>query len=391
MNRKVAFDITVLINAEVDLRARTGVFRFVSHLARLLAKNFNENFYVYINSKFSKLSVTKEVLNKYGIRSENVVQEKAGCLLLDENGLWDIFSPFHPFPSFSNANIVRGRYLVIYDLLPIEFPSFFVSPGNNLIFEILDSVTEDTVLFAISNYTAESLMKWRKNLKFRNLHTVFLSVDESLYNNKVAIHDIERIGEKYAFNGERYILALATHEPRKNLEGVIRAFCRYSYSNRDRKTILAIAGGSGWGNSKLNRLINRMSKYFNIRVLGFVSESDLPILLSGAAVFVYPSFGEGFGLPPLEALKCGVPVISSGCGALRETIGEGGIIVDPSDILGIADAINRILNDYEYRDHLKIKGTSQSLKFMWEDTNQIILKAMEGNDEICKNFEIKGS
>lgn len=130
---------------------------------------------------------------------------------------------------------------------------------------------------------------------------------------------------------------------------------------------LVLVGGKGWLMDKLEEEIKRLDIASTTILTGYVAREYLPALYSGAAVFVYPSFYEGFGLPLLEAMACGTPVITSNVSSLPEVVGDAGILVDPHDVKRIRDEIERLIEDSSYRTFLTDKGLKRALQFTWDD------------------------
>ena len=129
-----------------------------------------------------------------------------------------------------------------------------------------------------------------------------------------------------------------------------------------------LIGGRGWRNDEVYKKIEELSFTIDVRVLGYVPDDDLPALLSGAALFVYPSLYEGFGMPPLEAMACGTPVITSNASSLPEVVGDAALSVDPNDVEGLAEAMHRVLRNAELCKELRRKGLERAKLFSWEET-----------------------
>jgi glycosyltransferase involved in cell wall biosynthesis len=163
---------------------------------------------------------------------------------------------------------------------------------------------------------------------------------------------------------QRYVLCVGRVNPRKNLIGVLRAFERIR-SQLEEPTQLVMAGPRDYRADELDGAIARSSCRTEILRVGYVGDGDLPALYSGAAVFVYPSFFEGFGLPPLEAMACGVPVVSSGVSSLPEVVGDAALTIDPSSVDEIAAAMLRVLTDPDLRAALIDKGRQRADRFSW--------------------------
>jgi glycosyltransferase involved in cell wall biosynthesis len=160
-----------------------------------------------------------------------------------------------------------------------------------------------------------------------------------------------------------YVLFVGTIEPRKNIARLIRAFdaavARNGFEHE-----LVIAGDSGWRNSDVQLEISRARA--RVRLLGYVADKDLALLYSGADLFAFPALYEGFGLPPLEAMACGVPVLTSNQGALPEVVGNAAVMVDPVDEDALATALSDLLGDPALRARLRRLGLEQAKKYRWE-------------------------
>lgn len=167
-----------------------------------------------------------------------------------------------------------------------------------------------------------------------------------------------------------YILAVGTLEPRKNLLRLIEAYAQLENETPP----LVIAGAKGWGNHPIGRRIDELGLHQRIVLPGFVPDELLPTLYAGADLFVYPSIYEGFGLPVLEALACGVPVITSNVSSLPEVAGDAAILVDPLRVEEIRNAMHRVLNDGALAQTLSEKGKQRASWFTWERTAQAMVE-----------------
>jgi len=164
-----------------------------------------------------------------------------------------------------------------------------------------------------------------------------------------------------------FILFVGTIEPRKNLRRLIEAFDQM-LSNTSLSPALVIAGGQGWLMDDFLSFIKQKGLEDRVCLTGYLGDEDLCGLYSACAAFVYPSLYEGFGLPPLEAMACGAPVITSRIPSLMESVGAAARLVDPEDIDDIAQAITELLSDNNTRAHYAELGKAQVSKFSWEQT-----------------------
>jgi glycosyltransferase involved in cell wall biosynthesis len=161
--------------------------------------------------------------------------------------------------------------------------------------------------------------------------------------------------------GPPYVLGLGTTEPRKDFPSLVAAFERLAAAHPDLE--LRIAGPAGWAETRLERAIEASPAKDRIRRLGWVG--DGPALMAGAAVFAYPSVYEGFGLPPLEAMALGVPVVATSGGAVPEVVGDAAVLVAPGDPDALADGLRRVLEDTGLRDGLIDAGRRRAAAFTW--------------------------
>jgi glycosyltransferase involved in cell wall biosynthesis len=169
---------------------------------------------------------------------------------------------------------------------------------------------------------------------------------------------------RYGLEHGRYILSVATIEPRKNLHGLIRAFMRLPVHLRAAYP-LVLCGATGWREGHLEQSLNALAREGSIRRLGYIPEADLPGLYAGAAAFAFPSFYEGFGLPPLEAMASGTPVLASATGSIQEVVGDAGLLIDPHDHEALAEGLERILTDQPLRDACISAGIKRARHFTW--------------------------
>jgi len=182
--------------------------------------------------------------------------------------------------------------------------------------------------------------------------------------------ELQRVRHNYGIDG-KYILSVSSIQPRKNLTRLVQAYA----SLRDKLTEtelpkLVLVGKRGWLYDDTLRALEETRLADSVILTGYVPESDLPALYSGAICFVYPSYFEGFGLPPLEAMKCGAPVIVGNQTSLPEVVGDAGLTVDPFEVRSIAEAIEKLINDSVLRRELSVKGRSRAETFNWRKTAQ---------------------
>ncbi|MEN8098730.1 MAG: glycosyltransferase family 1 protein [Chloroflexota bacterium] len=257
----------------------------------------------------------------------------------------------------------RRMVITVHDLNFIHFPQFLTREslryyGGNI---RRAAATADHII-ADSECTSQDLQEMLA-VPADKITTIHLAVDSAFRT----IDDIDPMLNNLQLD-QGYILFVGTIEPRKNIPALLKAYHRLLGENNS-LPLLAIVGRKGWLSEPIFETISSLKLEGQVRVLDdVVTTNELVALYNGASMLVLPSFYEGFGLPALEAMSCGTPVIVSNAGSLPEIVGEAGILVDPKDIDGLADAISRVLSDTELASRLSALGLERAAKFSWNDT-----------------------
>ena len=190
-------------------------------------------------------------------------------------------------------------------------------------------------------------------------------------------NELKTVRENYGIERD-YIFSLCSIQPRKNLIRLIEAYSLLRKSLADNKLPqLVLAGKRGWLDNETFRAAQRESVAGDIVFTGYLADEHLNALYSGATCFVYPSYFEGFGLPILEAMKCGTPVVAGNRTSIPEVAGEAALLFDPFDTNSLVDALQRLLSDPAYRASLSAKGLQRASAFSWKTTAQLTLEVYE--------------
>ncbi|MBC8249028.1 MAG: glycosyltransferase family 4 protein [Anaerolineales bacterium] len=230
-----------------------------------------------------------------------------------------------------------------------------------------------TRLIADSSATKQDLIE-RYGSEPDKITVVYPGYDEATFQTVRDEKAIRAVKAKYDIVGD-YILFVGTLQPRKNLTRLIEAFSNIQYPISNIQ--LLIAGKKGWLYEKIFRQVEELGLEGRVVFTGYVAEGDLPALLSGARLFVFPSLYEGFGLPVLEAMACGTPVVCSNASSLPEVAGDAAVLVDPLDVEELAAAMERVLGDEKLRAGLIERGFEQAKKFSWEKCAHETLGVLE--------------
>ncbi|GHT35613.1 hypothetical protein FACS189427_05280 [Planctomycetales bacterium] len=289
------------------------------------------------------------------------------------------FSPFIlPIKEIdSNPNL--KKLLVIYDVIPHIYPDLYSLEW----FPDYNKVTPDMSLFSISQQTKTDVLKFFPNISENQFTVIPLGADEQFKpsNDK---SKIDSVLKKYKIPVDTpYILSIATLEIRKNFDHIIRCFenlhRKYENDNTVKDSVLVLTGQKGWLDSEIYNAYGQLPKKIKRKIIftGYAADEDLPFLYNGAECFCYMSLYEGFGLPPLEAMQSGCPVIVSNTSSLPEVAGDAGIMLPPKDEAGLVDAFYRVLTDGDLHHKMVAAGLEQAKKFTWDKCTDIILSKIK--------------
>lgn len=261
--------------------------------------------------------------------------------------------------------------LTVHDLSFLRCPDAFVSALRRYLERVVPrSVARADLVLADSEATRADLIALlgvppeKVQVLYSGVHPRFRPVPES--------DEVARLRARYGLGDAPYILSVGTLQPRKNYVRLIRAFTQLTNQPTNQ---LVIAGGRGWLYEET--LIEAEKHPDRVRILGFVDEDDLPALYRNAALFAFPSLYEGFGLPVLEAMACGVPVVCSNASSLPEIAGDAALLIDPLDTDGLSAAMARALEDADLRRDMIAAGLAQAARFTWERAARQLLAAFE--------------
>ncbi len=279
-----------------------------------------------------------------------------------------LFVPAHVLPLIHP----RRSVVTVHDLGYLAYPEAH-KPGDRryLDWSTRWNARRARIVIADSDATRADLMR-AYGVDGRKIRVIYLGRDETL----TPVRDNEALAavrERYGIAG-RYLLYLGTLQPRKNLARVIDAFARVAAAPAFSGVQLVLAGKKGWLYDDLFAQVERMGLAGRVLFPGYVEDVELPVLLSGALAFVFPSLYEGFGIPVLEAGACGVPVITSNTSSLPEVAGDpsagpgeaAALLVDPHDVDAIAEAMTRLVTDEALRVELSRRGLANVQRFSWE-------------------------
>jgi glycosyltransferase involved in cell wall biosynthesis len=269
------------------------------------------------------------------------------------------------------------KVVTVYDLAFLEHPETSVPSLAAYLNKVVpEAVAAADVVAAISHATKQALIT-HYNAPPAKITVIPCGVGQQ-FQRITDQTRLEEMRRKFELQNP-LILSVGTLEPRKNHLGLIKAFSEAQASHKS-AAMLAIAGGKGWMYEETQQLVAELKLEHKVRFLGRVSEGELIALYSLADVFAFPSFFEGFGMPPLEAMACGSPVITSNTSSLPEVVGDAALLVDPHDVQAIAQAITEVLENEPLRDDLRQKGYVQAQRYTW---SQAASKMLAVYQQLC--------
>ena len=286
-------------------------------------------------------------------------------------GTIDLFhSPDFVLPPVSGG---IPTLLTVHDLSFVHYPDTFPSSLVEYLNRVVPwSVKRATHVLADSAATRDDLQRvW--NVPAEKI-TVLTSGVSNRFQPVANLESQRSVRQKYGLGEQPYFLSVGTVQPRKNYQMLVRAFKQVAVRLPHQ---LIIAGGKGWLADGLLQEIERQGLNERVQLIGFVDDDDLPALYSASTALVFPSLYEGFGLPLLEAMACGTPVLSSDASCLPEIInapeGDAGILIDPTDEAGWAEAMITVAENRALRADLVARGIARAGQFSWDATANHLL------------------
>ena len=224
-------------------------------------------------------------------------------------------------------------------------------------------------LLTVSEFSKSEMVSYLK-LDPSRITVVPNGVDFSRFHTGYSVERIQEVSKKLGLDGD-YFLYLGTLEPRKNIPRLIEAYALLQ-KKLGKVPLLVLAGRKGWLYESIFERVKELGLEKDVIFAGYVSNEDTPPLMAGAKAFVFPSLYEGFGMPPLEAMACGTPVIVANTASLPEVVGDSGLYVDPFDIESMVEAMERIVLDAELCKRLSLSGIEHASQFTWDNSGKIL-------------------
>lgn len=359
----------------------TGVATYTSNLVKNLLKVGKNDQFILFGSSLRKRKKLKDFIEELQVKNVKTKFSFLPPMFLEflwngihvfpvENFTGEI-DVFHSSDWLEPPTKKAKKVTTIHDFAVYKYPETFSARGGHNIV-----ANQKRRMHFVKNYcdkiicVSETTKKDAGKILHipeKKMEVIYEAPDE-FFSQRGKL-EIDRVREKFAIEGD-YLLCVGTREPRKNLDRVIMAFAQITEEFPGLS--LVIAGKYGWGDNEMSNVkclpVGKAGQMSNVKLLGFVEREDLARLYSGARAFVYPSLYEGFGLPILEAMSCGCPVITSNVGAMAEIAGLTASLVNPVSVEEITIALSRILRSPIVAEKLIAGGLQRARDFSWEKT-----------------------
>ncbi|MGI5991526.1 MAG: glycosyltransferase family 4 protein [Methanosarcina sp.] len=280
----------------------------------------------------------------------------------------------------------QKKVITVHDILPCLFPELFGITAIRYKLLFRNTLKTADKIIAISNNTKKDLIDYFK-VPEDKIVVIYSAADSKF--KQLSVLEIENIKRKYHLNFP-FILYVGSFMKHKNIPSLIEAFRRFHDTEHCRLNMykLVLVGSKKWQYDEIFEMVLEFNLKDDVIFLGSVPDGDLPLLYNAASLFVYPSVYEGFGLPPLEAMACGCPVITSNSSSLPEVVGDAGLLVDTCNIDHLVDSMHKVLTNEELRQRIIKRGLEQAKSFNWrkcaEETLEVYKSLYEKDKNVCE-------
>ena len=355
---------------------KTGVGWYIYNIVKELSKSDKNDYIAEFINFMGRHDVKSQIDYDIKIKQNKLLTYTMYNFLtkkmnISHNLILGTKSDIYHFFNFTIPKNVKGKIInTIYDTVFISAPE---TMGNRKeIEEYKYGAQKSDLIITISESAKNDIIK-NLGVSENKIEIVYPGIDLERYSKKYEKKDLEKIRKKYKLPLE-YILYLGTIEPRKNIERIIKAFKKYKKKIKD-DLKLVIAGGKGWKYDNVMKLIESIGT--DVILTGYIDEEDKIPVYKLAQIFVFPSLYEGFGMPVLEAMAAGVPVVTSNVSSLPEVAGDTAILVDPLSEDEIFEAYKKILSDKKLQLKMIEKGLEQAKKFEWKESAKVLEQIYE--------------
>jgi len=281
----------------------------------------------------------------------------------------DVLHVQYTAPPFCRVPVV----VTIHDLAFEHLPETFTRRGSfQLKLTVRRTAKKAARIATVSEYSRQDLLR-TYHLPPEKVAVTYNGIEPHFTPQPKSPGEAGEIRQRFGIARD-FLLAVGSLQPRKNLVRLIRAYAKLRNENENFTRQLVIVGRKLWLADEIFAEVKKQRWAEDVILTGYVADEDLPALYRSASAFVYPSLFEGFGLPPLEAMACGAPVVTSDISSLPEVTGDAALLIDPRDEQSLANALIEIVNNQPLRARLREKGIAQAGKFTWREAAEKTLR-----------------
>ena len=354
----------------VDKRLKVGVYQLAFNLLSNLTKIDKANKYLL----YSFLPISQKTLLNFGSNVENRVLRPKKFWLTGRISLEFLFKKPDMFLGLGQAIPILHSLksiVFVYDLAFEYYQNCYPDTFNKLSKQTKYAASHSDKIIAISNSTRDDLIKLY-DIPKRKIEVAYPGMDPIF--KPQSLKKINEVKEKYHLK-KPYFLFVGSLKPIKNIPRIMKGFYEFLKTTNNSYQ-LVLVGSDFWLDKKITKYIKKMGLEKKIINLGYLQREELPVIYSGATAFISPSLYEGFGIPLLEAMACGTPVITSRVGSIPEVVGDASLFVDPYSLDEIKESFIKITGNKGLRDTLKRKGLERVKKFSWNKFASEVLIAI---------------
>lgn len=367
--KKIVVDMIPLLSK------RTGVGRYLYENITRISKITNDNYsfvywYGYYSSKIigiesnsnpqnSLIGYTKKVLDKFTLLKRIARKATRVSAKIRGNEVYDLYWQ----PNFIPESHIKSKLTVttVHDLSFHLHPQWH--PKERIEYfsqNFFDNIGRSDHIITVSKYIKQEIID-TLNIEADKISVIYNGIDQEIYK-EYSDDESKTTADKFNLPN-KYILFVGSIEPRKNLINLLRAYTNLPESIKNEYPLLLV-GYKGWGNDEIYSIIKKNKSH--IYYVGYVNDLELAHIYSRASLFIYPSYYEGFGIPPIEAMACATPVIVSNKTSLPEVCGDCALYIEPDNPDDIREKILYILNDKSLQQNLREKGKKWVSRYSWD-------------------------
>jgi len=386
---KVVLDGALFSECELSGNNRHGMLRVAEEITKLLVEKgemdisfantvylpkYHKSLVRYIQKKFPELS--NKILSQKPLPVFNLLKYKAyfrkypGLMFMPVKnkgiGSADIFHSFYyPFSKKVEQSTIK-KCLTFLDIISLRMNGY-PQEMQQLTHKIVKHIQHNYAI-SISEFSKNDLLNYNPNINPERVFVSPLSASKELFYQNRNKEDWEFVREKYKLP-ERYFLCISSSDLRKNIPHLINSFSKFILQEKPMDIFLVLAGNSTHSRKLLNQLnIDKAVRDKIVFANKFIDEDDLAVVYSNAIAFFFMSYYEGFGLPVLEAMQCGTPVVAANCTSIPEVVGDAGLLLPPDDVDELCGIMHELNINEGFRDSLSAKGLAKTATFSWERT-----------------------